>query len=239
MSARLGLAAIVILALAGGHGIRAEDAVLELGPPLTFEERASVAALERALGSPDPAERDRAAQLVREGPGVRAARLLLDLAGTEPDAEARFRARALVQSLLMRHFLAKPCGPAWLGVAYTPASTARHPVAILANDVIKGGPAFRAGLVDGDLIVLFDGKPFRDGHDLRDVVHGIPPGTDVAVTVERGGEDVVFHVVLGSLKDGKGLPVPPERDRQRDIARWRFRAWQASREITAGAATGR
>src|SRR4051794_16252826 len=106
--------ALTLLALAAGPGLRAQDVVSELGAPLSQEERDSVATLEHALGATDPAQRERAAELVRKGPGVRAASFLLELAAHEADPEARFRARALVQSLLMRKFLETPCGPAWL-----------------------------------------------------------------------------------------------------------------------------
>jgi membrane-associated protease RseP (regulator of RpoE activity) len=224
----LGLVLVLALAGAGDAGSVAENP-LDVGPPLGPEERATVIALEHALGSPEIAERERAAELLRQGPGARAADLLLDLVERERDPEARFRARSLVQSLLLRHFLATPCGPAWLGVMFSPTSTDRHANAIRCDEVLKGGPAFRAGFKDGEIVVLVDGKPFRDGNDLRDVIHGIPPGACVALTVERDGEDAVIHVILGDLKASDGKPAPPERDRQRDLARWRLAAWLAAR----------
>ncbi len=46
----------------------------------------------------------------------------------------------------------------------------------LVNSVRPGGPAERAGLRRGDVIVGRDGAPVADGNALRNHVAGTPPG---------------------------------------------------------------
>ena len=59
--------------------------------------------------------------------------------------------------------------------------------ALLVTEVESDGPAARAGLRAGDVIVKFNGKAVTDGDDLRRTLGDAPSGTDVTVTVQRDG----------------------------------------------------
>jgi len=64
--------------------------------------------------------------------------------------------------------------------------------------VTNGGPADRAGLRAGDLIVAFERRPVRDPDDLSGFVGERRPGERVELTVERGGERRTLTVELGT-----------------------------------------
>jgi S1-C subfamily serine protease len=63
--------------------------------------------------------------------------------------------------------------------------------------VIDGGPADRAGLRQGDLIVEIADRPVRDPDDVSAVVNARRPGDEVRIVVERGGERRTLTVTLG------------------------------------------
>jgi serine protease Do len=56
----------------------------------------------------------------------------------------------------------------------------------LVSQVIKGGPADKAGIKTGEVIVEFDGKQVADSNDLPRMVASIPVGKTVTVKVLRG-----------------------------------------------------
>jgi len=66
------------------------------------------------------------------------------------------------------------------------------------QSVAAGGPADRAGLRPGDLIVAFARQPVRDPEDLSALVGDRRPGERVEVIVERDGERRTLTVELGT-----------------------------------------
>jgi S1-C subfamily serine protease len=63
--------------------------------------------------------------------------------------------------------------------------------------VIENGPADRAGLREGDVIVEISDRPVRDPDDVSSVVNSRRPGDEVRVVVERSGERRTLTVTLG------------------------------------------
>jgi serine protease Do len=61
--------------------------------------------------------------------------------------------------------------------------------AIIA-DVAANGPAARAGLRSGDVVVTFDGEQVRSARHLQRLIEETPDGREVAAIVIRGGERV-------------------------------------------------
>lgn len=67
---------------------------------------------------------------------------------------------------------------------------------VLVTSVDKDGPAAKAGMKAGDVILKFDGKSVAAGEDLREEVHRVEGGKEVAVTVQRDGKAVDLKVQL-------------------------------------------
>ena len=76
----------------------------------------------------------------------------------------------------------------------------------LVNGVEPNGPAARAGVRRGDVIVNFNGSPVGDTNSLRNHVASTPPGTAVKLTVVRDGKEQTLRATLGELiaATGKG-----------------------------------
>ena len=89
-----------------------------------------------------------------------------------------------------------PAPMAYLGlVAHSlDAGTARG---TLVKDVLGNGPAGKAGIRRGDVIITFDGRPVNNGVDLQLRVEQTRPGTTVELELSRGGRDLVVTVELG------------------------------------------
>lgn len=65
----------------------------------------------------------------------------------------------------------------------------------------EGGPAANAGIVEGDLVVGFDGEPVRSTFDLAAKVRITTPDTAVELDIIRNGETITIEVVIGNLGD--------------------------------------
>lgn len=73
----------------------------------------------------------------------------------------------------------------------------------LVADVTPGGPAEKAGIRRGDVIVSFDGKEIREMNDLPLLVASTPVHKTVIVDVIRKGKKEALRVTIGRLEDGK------------------------------------
>jgi len=85
----------------------------------------------------------------------------------------------------------------------------------LVADVTKGGPAAQAGLVNGDLITGFDGKPVPDDRALPRIVADTPIGKAVNIDVLRKSRKQTLKITVLKLADdakpdkaGKAPPAP-------------------------------
>ncbi len=70
---------------------------------------------------------------------------------------------------------------------------------VLINSVNAGGPADKAGLKTGDVILQLNGKNVSDANELRNEVSSTAPGTDMTLTILRNGNQQQVHVKLGTL----------------------------------------
>jgi serine protease Do len=80
----------------------------------------------------------------------------------------------------------------------------------LVADVIADGPAEKAGLKRGDVIVSFDGKEIKETHELPYIVASTPVGKKVEIEVIRKGSKKSFDVKIAELKGDKESPVVGE-----------------------------
>jgi putative serine protease PepD len=67
--------------------------------------------------------------------------------------------------------------------------------------VTPGGPADKAGIQPGDVIVAFDGHPVAGPDELIVAIRAGLPGDTVSVTLERNGSEKTVQVVLGEATD--------------------------------------
>jgi serine protease DegQ len=65
------------------------------------------------------------------------------------------------------------------------------------GQVMPGGPAERAGLRRGDIVVAVNNKPTSDVTSLRNQISELPPGTRAPIRVARGSSEVTLEVEVG------------------------------------------
>jgi serine protease Do len=73
----------------------------------------------------------------------------------------------------------------------------------LIADVMKNGPAEKAGIKAGDVVIAFNGKKIRNSTQLRNWVASTKPGTEVTLKVLRDGDEKEIDVKLGTLEPEK------------------------------------
>jgi serine protease Do len=79
----------------------------------------------------------------------------------------------------------------------------------LVADVSKGGPADKAGIERGDVIVSFDGKTIKEMNDLPFIVAATPVEKSVSVEVMRKGKRETVQVKVGELKEEEAAIETP------------------------------
>lgn len=94
----------------------------------------------------------------------------------------------------------------WLGVhiqALTPELVKQFNLqedkGVLLSEVVEGGPADKAGLKRGDVIVEFDNKKVDSPITLRNMVASTIPGQSVTVRVIRDGKPLNIRVIIAEL----------------------------------------
>jgi serine protease Do len=75
----------------------------------------------------------------------------------------------------------------------------------LVSDVVPNGPADKAGLKDGDVVLNFDGKPVTDSRWLQLQVAETKPGSKVPVEVLRDGSKKTLDVTVKELPGTQNL----------------------------------
>ena len=96
----------------------------------------------------------------------------------------------------------------WLGVTIQPVTPElatsfglKDQKGALVSQVVHGGPAEKAGIEQGDVIIEFDGKEITTSNDLPRNVASTPVGKAVTVKVVRSGKVLDRQVRIGELAE--------------------------------------
>ena len=105
-----------------------------------------------------------------------------------------------IPSQAVERFVAGGAGnraPAYLGVQgiVVPLRRPDHPTGFLLTEVVEGGPADRAGLIVGDVVVALGGTRVTDQESVPAALLRLTPGEAVTLETLRGGEPRSFVVV--------------------------------------------
>ena len=84
--------------------------------------------------------------------------------------------------------------------------------ALVAN-VIKGGPAEKAGIKKDDIIIAHRGKELPDASALRNEVAATPLGEEAKVSLVRGGKREDLTVKVGNLEEATKILGASVKDR--------------------------
>jgi Do/DeqQ family serine protease len=68
---------------------------------------------------------------------------------------------------------------------------------VLIAGVLKGGPAERAGLKPGDILVAIEGSPVKDPNSMLNLVAALVPGKPVAIQLRRESKNLEIQVTVG------------------------------------------
>jgi serine protease Do len=90
-----------------------------------------------------------------------------------------------------------PSSRSWVGVRGTD-----HPEGFRLERVIDGGPAFRAGLRDGDIITRINGEPIPDSDSFTEAVSQTRPGEQLTLEVQRAAERWNVEVTVEARRRG-------------------------------------
>jgi serine protease Do len=96
----------------------------------------------------------------------------------------------------------------WLGVAFQPMTSelaealgSKDSKGVVVSEVVRGGPAEKAGLKRGDVILAYDGKELSESKDLPRLVAATPVGKSVPVKLSREGKTITVDVHVGEMED--------------------------------------
>ncbi|MDH4182072.1 MAG: PDZ domain-containing protein, partial [Betaproteobacteria bacterium] len=94
----------------------------------------------------------------------------------------------------------------------------KAPSGALVNSVEKGGPADKAGVEPGDIILKVDGREVSNSNTLPRIITQVRPGTKVTLTVWRSGGTREIGVTVAEMKEDAppaarrgGAPTPKEK----------------------------
>jgi serine protease Do len=69
----------------------------------------------------------------------------------------------------------------------------------VVSSVAPGGPAEKAGVKPGDVIIEYNGKPVQNTTDLQKMVSATQPGGSAALKVVRNGKEQTLHATVEEL----------------------------------------
>jgi len=122
--------------------------------------------------------------------------------------------RSVVSQLKERGFVSR----GWIGVQLrdnennNDSGGSEQPRGVLVADAQADGPAAKAGIARGDVIISVNGTQIGEARDVVKKIAGTPAGGQVAIGVRRDGKEVTITVTPGELPVKK--PTSASRPRQ-------------------------
>ncbi len=81
----------------------------------------------------------------------------------------------------------------------------------LVSQVFKGGPAERAGIKQGDIILEFDDTQIANFRDLPRIVASTPVGETVTIMVFRNGKTIPLRATVAEMKEPTEIAKAPSK----------------------------
>ena len=92
----------------------------------------------------------------------------------------------------------------WIGVELAPitpaiaeSSNLGRPEGVMIAGIVRNGPAEKAGIKLGDVLISIEGKSVADPAGVLNVVTGIEPGNPAKIKIKRKGQDMELAVTVG------------------------------------------
>jgi serine protease Do len=111
-------------------------------------------------------------------------------------------AKTVMESLITKGKVTR----GWLGVtiqSLTPdlakQFNLKEEKGVLIGDVVEGGPAEKAGLQRGDVIVEFEGKKIEEPTQLRNMVANTPPNKEISLKIIRENTKEIKKATISEL----------------------------------------
>jgi len=96
----------------------------------------------------------------------------------------------------------------WLGIAIQDLSpeladsfNLKEQKGVLVGDVVGDGPAAKAGIKHGDIILKFNGKKVESSHVLSSTVAATAPDSQVKIEILRDGKSQEITATIGTMPD--------------------------------------
>lgn len=110
--------------------------------------------------------------------------------------------KSIMQGLITEGKIVRP----GIGITIAPATEEELYVSKLAfglavHSIVAGGPADVAGIKEGDILTLCNGKELRTNDDLTAIVQGSSVGDVLNITLYRNGNKVDVDLTIGDLNE--------------------------------------
>jgi Do/DeqQ family serine protease len=68
---------------------------------------------------------------------------------------------------------------------------------VLLAGIVRGGPAERAGLKPGDILLAIEGKPVKDPNAMLNLVAALVPGKSASIRLRRDSKEMEIQIAVG------------------------------------------
>lgn len=189
------------------RALRAGEPVIAVGHPLGIENAVSIGVVYQ---TPQPSrQRELIAAHIRLNPG-NSGGPLVNAAGQVVGVNAMVAPPGIglaIPSHVVEAFLTQALGPRpYLGISAQPVALPesfqrRHqtpPIGLILTQVEPGGPAERAGLLVGDLVIAVDGVPVEEPGDLPKRVAAAGIDGRLGISIVRAETNLDLPITAGS-----------------------------------------